>query len=297
MAATNGNGHAKDPYGLNRDHLASIRLNLQNYLWRDSLGYTIHPDIKQELGLQSNPNKEIKIADIGTGTGIWLIDLAQELGLTEKNAPTSNIQLDGFDIDIVQCPQPEWLPGNINFHVWNAFESPESKFVGQYDIVHVRLFGINVRDTEHGIQVISNLKKILKPGGWIQWEEVKSSASRVHKINPSLETPGTDGLLDYVLRESRKYRGGDEWFTSADSIFQSQGFEKVSLREHIDPPMLWRYLYEVWLLTVAEFCRTQLRDTEAGAKYSAMVSQACDESRQGAAIQLGRLAFIAKLPA
>ena len=52
-----------------------------------------------------------------------------------------------------------------------------------------------------------------------------------------------------------------------------------------------------WLLTVAEFCRTQLRDTEAGAKYSAMVSQACDESRQGAAIQLGRLAFIAKLPA
>ena len=120
---------------------------------------------------------------------IWLIDLAQELGLTEKNAPTSNIQLDGFDIDIVQCPQPEWLPGNINFHVWNAFESPESKFVGQYDIVHVRLFGINVRDTEHGIQVISNLKKILSMNSFSSSNEpliliAFSFLSRARRLDP-----------------------------------------------------------------------------------------------------------------
>ncbi|KAK4208417.1 S-adenosyl-L-methionine-dependent methyltransferase [Rhypophila decipiens] len=284
-----------DPYGLNRDHLASIRLNLQNYLWGDSLGYTIHPDIKEDLGLVSQPDKKLRIADIGTGTGIWIINLAQELGIGKETGAKSNIQLDGFDIDIVQCPQPEWLPDNIKFHTWNAFEEPEPDMVGQYDLVHVRLFGINVKNPEHGVEVISNLKKLLKPGGWIQWEEVRSSASKVHKSNPSVQAPATDALLDFLLRESRKYRGGDEWFIGTESVFQSQGFEKVCLRDHHDPPMLWRYLYEVWLLTVAEFSRTQLRGTEAGAEYSAMVMNACEEARQGAVIKLGRLALMAKL--
>ena len=38
------------------------RLNLQHYLWKDQTGYLLHPSIPL-----SNPN--IKIADIGTGTG------------------------------------------------------------------------------------------------------------------------------------------------------------------------------------------------------------------------------------
>ena len=38
------------------------RLNLQHYLWKDQTGYLIHPSVPL-----SNPN--IKIADIGTGTG------------------------------------------------------------------------------------------------------------------------------------------------------------------------------------------------------------------------------------
>lgn len=92
---------------------------------------------------------------------IWLINLAQELGIGKDTGAKSNIQLDGFDIDIVQCPQPEWLPENITFHTWNAFEEPEPQFVGQYDLIHVRLFGINVKNPEHGVEVISNLKKLL----------------------------------------------------------------------------------------------------------------------------------------
>ncbi|KAM7187813.1 hypothetical protein V8F33_011028 [Rhypophila sp. PSN 637] len=248
-----------DPYGLNRDHLAAIRLNLQNYLWGDSLGYTIHPDIKEDQGL--------------------------ELGIGKETGAKSNIQLDGFDIDIVQCPQPEWLPDNIKFHTWNAFEEPESDMVGQYDLVHVRLFGINVKNPEHGVEVISNLKKLLKPGGWIQWEEVRSSASKVHKINPSVQAPATDGLLEFVLRESRKYRGGDEVKASRRSasgtITTRPCCGGTSTRSGCSPSQ--------------SSLEPQLRGTEAGAKYSAMVMNACEEARQGAVIKLGRLALMAKL--
>ena len=39
------------------------RLNLQHYLWKDQIGYLLHPSIP--LSALENP----KIADVGTGTG------------------------------------------------------------------------------------------------------------------------------------------------------------------------------------------------------------------------------------
>ena len=53
---------AADPYRLNRDVLASTRLNLQHYIWKESMGYTLHPCIKL-------PDSNVFIADVGTGTG------------------------------------------------------------------------------------------------------------------------------------------------------------------------------------------------------------------------------------
>lgn len=53
---------AADPYRLNRDVLASTRLNLQHYIWKESMGYILHPSIKL-------PDSNVSIADVGTGTG------------------------------------------------------------------------------------------------------------------------------------------------------------------------------------------------------------------------------------
>lgn len=77
-----------DSYGLSRDFSASVRydtaicslkrkpppfplpadicisrLNLQHYLWKDVLGYNIHP------GIPIHDKEDFCIADIGTGTG------------------------------------------------------------------------------------------------------------------------------------------------------------------------------------------------------------------------------------
>lgn len=73
-----------DSYGLGRNFSASVRydvkyavprqktdnicisrLNLQHYLWKDSLGYNIHPDIP------IRDKEDFRIADIGTGTGYY----------------------------------------------------------------------------------------------------------------------------------------------------------------------------------------------------------------------------------
>lgn len=62
MSGSNNANAAADPYRLNRDVLASTRLNLQHYIWKESMGYIIHPSI-------SLLNSNVFIADIGTGTG------------------------------------------------------------------------------------------------------------------------------------------------------------------------------------------------------------------------------------
>jgi hypothetical protein len=61
MAVLNG-GVESDPYRLNRDVLASSRLSLQHYIWKETMGYILHPSI-------DTSNENIRIADIGTGTG------------------------------------------------------------------------------------------------------------------------------------------------------------------------------------------------------------------------------------
>ena len=53
---------ASDPYRLGRDVIASTRLNLQHYIWKENIGYLLHPSIKLS-------GDNISIADVGTGTG------------------------------------------------------------------------------------------------------------------------------------------------------------------------------------------------------------------------------------
>lgn len=74
-------------YLLDRSHAAACRLNLQFYLWKDAIKFNSHPSIPvQKCGI---------IADVATGIGMWLIDVAREL-------PTA--QIEGFDIDLSQAP-------------------------------------------------------------------------------------------------------------------------------------------------------------------------------------------------
>lgn len=53
---------AENEYFLNRDVVASTRLNAQHYMFKEALGYNLHPliSIHEENG---------KIAEVGTGTG------------------------------------------------------------------------------------------------------------------------------------------------------------------------------------------------------------------------------------
>lgn len=83
---------------------------------------------------------------------IWLLDLSADIPPTTR--------LDGFDISLDQCPPSAWLPHNLNLHTWNVFDEPPPEFVGAFDVVHVRLVTVVIRDNDPR-PLLSNLCKLL----------------------------------------------------------------------------------------------------------------------------------------
>jgi hypothetical protein len=75
--------HLVDDHGypLEYSHRASVRLNLQHLLWRETFGFSIHPSIQVTAtsGDGEKNDTALNIADVACGTGLWLMDVAREL--------------------------------------------------------------------------------------------------------------------------------------------------------------------------------------------------------------------------
>ncbi|KAM0186730.1 hypothetical protein ACHAPA_011326 [Fusarium lateritium] len=93
--------------------------------------------------------------DIGTGTGIWAMDFADEF---------PNAKVIGTDISPIQ---PSWLPPNLEFQIddctqeWTFRES-------SLDYVHMRFLVGSIVDWT---ALFKQAYKCLKPGGWIESHE------------------------------------------------------------------------------------------------------------------------------
>ncbi|MCJ1225629.1 hypothetical protein MMC12_002278 [Toensbergia leucococca] len=204
MAAKEEN--PSDPYVLNRNVAATARLNLQHYIWKEEMGYLLHPSIP-------NDRENLRVADVGTGTGIWLLDIAH-------NLPAS-AQLEGLDISLDQTPPTSWLPPNVSFHHFNIFHEIPEDLVEQYDIVHVRLLILVVQNNSP-VPVLRQLLKLLsigsslfgvpkknqsftefwswpaEPGGYLQWGEIDLPNRRLVKTDSQNSSQSLEELRDGV---------------------------------------------------------------------------------------------------
>ncbi|KAF2398289.1 hypothetical protein EJ06DRAFT_97888 [Trichodelitschia bisporula] len=148
-----------DPYLIGRSRQETERLNRQHQFYHKTIGYLLHPSITSHLATVPNP----RIADVATGTGIFLREVAKSL------PPTA--QFDGFDISPDQFPAPETVPKNMRFHVVNAKQPFPAEFIGKFHVVHLRLLVCAMCSVEDWTTVARNVIALLKPGGAIQWTE------------------------------------------------------------------------------------------------------------------------------
>ncbi|KAM4065219.1 methyltransferase [Hirsutella rhossiliensis] len=270
------NGHG---YMLNRNrkHAAASRLNLQFYLWRDALKFNIHPSILPLLP------KTAAIADVASGSGIWLIDVSRQL-------PES--QLDGLDYDLDQAPSKEWLPPNVKTRYLNIFEDIPADLVGKYDYVHTRLL-VLVVESKNPRPIIRNLHRLLKPGGYLQWDEIDTVNMSVKKVDPNPQAPALEQLRDWSRAEGRH-----EWTVRLPQFFIEEGFHDATIDFFGDRPELARAFNDQHLLTVEEFAEglAKLGKPEAASNYFGLVEKAYNESVAGAALCVPRIVCVARKP-
>ncbi|PNY25604.1 Uncharacterized protein TCAP_04461 [Tolypocladium capitatum] len=139
-------------YVLPNDTQEQERLDLQHHIWRLLLGgrlYTAPLPPPETL-------PSLRILDLGTGTGIWAIDMADEF-------PSADIA--GVDLSPIQ---PEWVPNNCRFHVDDYEDRWTYRDDEKFDYIHGRaLSGTSSDWARFYGQVMRNLV----PGGLVEMQE------------------------------------------------------------------------------------------------------------------------------
>ncbi|KAH7119328.1 S-adenosyl-L-methionine-dependent methyltransferase [Dactylonectria macrodidyma] len=123
----------------------------------DIFFYTHHAfrlSLEGKLYLAPIQNNVQTVLDVGTGTGIWAIDFADE-------HPSARVI--GTDISPIQ---PTWVPPNLEFQIDDCCQ--EWTFKEKFDCVHCRAMIGSIPDWN---ALTKQAFKALKPGGHIEFHE------------------------------------------------------------------------------------------------------------------------------
>ncbi|KAH0427968.1 hypothetical protein CcaCcLH18_09327 [Colletotrichum camelliae] len=142
--------HAFRPgtYAFPNDDYEMDRLNLAHAMIVKTIGNKLYLAPLQKERIH-------KMLDIGTGTGIWAV----EMGDLFQNA-----EVTGNDLSPIQ---PEWVPPNVKFEV----DDVESDWVGnrKYDYIMCRYMAASIADWP---RLVQNIYDHLNPGGFAEFQEM-----------------------------------------------------------------------------------------------------------------------------
>ncbi|KAF9205406.1 hypothetical protein BGZ49_004087 [Haplosporangium sp. Z 27] len=182
------------PYMLPNDLTESDRLDAQHYLVRFIL--------KGNYNVKLDPEANLKILDVATGTGVWALEMAHEF-------PKADI----YGVDISAIFPAEIKPSNCHFQLCNILDGlpfPDNYF----DFIYQRLLVYALTPTQRK-QVYAELQRVLKPEGYLQLVEsdgiVYNAGPEMEKINKlSVETSlrhGVDPCEVQNMRSGLKHAG------------------------------------------------------------------------------------------
>jgi trans-aconitate methyltransferase len=146
------------------------------------------------------------VLDVGTGTGIWAMEFADEF-------PGASVIAN--DLSPIQ---PSWVPPNIQFEiddvedVW-AYRQP-------FDYIHIRNMGASIADWP---RLCAQAMQHLKPGGWI---EIQEHAIQMHSEDGVVPPYMTD-WLEKMEGAARSFGKEMNIAKELKGFLHSAGFEDV----------------------------------------------------------------------
>ncbi|KAK7398131.1 hypothetical protein QQX98_012495 [Neonectria punicea] len=137
-------------YSLPSDAQENERLDLQHHL------FLLTFDDKLGLAPPNSPEwKAKRVLDVGTGTGIWVMDYGDE-------HPEAKVI--GVDLSPIQ---PVFVPPNVEFNIDDIDE--QWTYSQPFDYIHSRMMNFSIQNwPEYLRKIYSNLT----PGGYVELQEV-----------------------------------------------------------------------------------------------------------------------------
>ncbi|KAL3420410.1 methyltransferase domain-containing protein [Phlyctema vagabunda] len=173
-----------------------------------SFGYLLHPTIQL-------PDKNPRIAVIGVGTVYFLKEVASHLPETAD--------LHGFETSIDYPDHSLNLPRNIKLHTANLLLDFPAEYHGTFDVVTVKLLVSTLVGNDWSF-VTKSLTKLLKPGGWLQWQEPDSVRNTtVSEDGIKVEKSGLQAFLNGAFTDKSVYDKFDYPLRHLESIFNEAG--------------------------------------------------------------------------
>ncbi|KAM7221204.1 S-adenosyl-L-methionine-dependent methyltransferase [Rhypophila decipiens] len=167
--------------------------------------------------IEKNPTK---ILDLGTGTGIWAIEVADQ-------HPSAEVT--GVDFTPIQ---PNWAPPNLKFVVDDVEQ--EWNYGPEYDLVHFRQVFPVLKN--HAV-VLKQAYDSLKPGGWIEIQELGGAARCDDGSVPKEYSVHT--FLDLCQEALSKFGSNFRIGNELEDPLKNAGFVNVSAKRLKVPIGTW----------------------------------------------------------
>ena len=170
------------------------------------------------------PDRPQNIIDVGTGTGIWAIEMGDKYSL---------YQITGID----QSPiQPNWIPPNVTFEI-DDITKPWLNDSSTIDFIHVRSMAGSIRGDQDWQTFLAEAFRMLKPGGKI---EVADFTTRFQCDDGTFQMNSSSKQWEVTLHDIARSMGIEmETTNKMHGWLQEAGFASIEEMAHKVPVGPW----------------------------------------------------------